>query len=159
IYALPQFAPETGDTVPVCLKLTTKAARELLAIRKNPGTYTLTITNKFEPVITTITTTAPPASRAASDITFSHEPLPIAPHDEFDVLPHAGTDMPELPVIEPSDAGTVYELKPGGEYVATMGVPLLLEAALPIIRVTGFDQKIIRVTADSHKRLRVVGIN
>src|SRR5690606_7642305 len=70
-----------------------------------------------------------------------------------------GTDMPELPVIEPSDAGTVYELKPGGEYVATMGVPLLLEAALPIIRVTGFDQKIIRVTADSHKRLRVVGIN
>lgn len=266
IYALPQIAPEKEDTVPVCLKLTIRAAKEMLAIRKNPGTYTLSVTKKREPVSATYEDA--PNYRAPVESMPSREPVPIAPHDDFtpqprqpELVPEPATpysppddelvppgdplptpepsDLPEprddydpqpqrvlptppqaddipapiarhdefvppqqspdpvpdatyeeaplydppersvpqplrepdgpeiargvapaeaLPQIEPSSVGTVHRLDGAGAYTIASGDALLFETPLPVQRVSGFDAGVIRVTAESSRRLKVEGV-
>ena len=273
IYALPAIAPEQGDTVPVCLKLTVKAAREMLAIRKNPGTYTLTVTNKHqrlsqtyeesafstdavprlpvpiaahddfapqrpqpEPLPATDAVPEPvptyrpgratddfaparrpddngePDARDATDDrlpfvdppheddlpgsptpqptikpgpTYSPEPddfdlparpvnepadntpVPIGSHDDFSVPAHVEPvtepvrdelPMESLPTIEPSGEGTVMRMLPDRQFVVGAGQSIHLEY-YPIKRVWGFDSKIIRVTAEGPQELKVEGLH
>lgn len=69
------------------------------------------------------------------------------------------TDKP-LPTISPSEEGAVYLLEQNVSYSVTMGQPVLLEcASLRIVRASGFDPKVVRLTAESPHVLKVLGIN
>ena len=117
IYALPQFAPEKEDTVPVCLKVNAKQARQLLKFRKGQGTFNLTVTNKHKspPFPVPYGATYEPAQTdpASADIdpkTFDRDtptpaPAPIAPHDDFTPQPRQPELVPEpaTPYSPPDD--------------------------------------------------------
>lgn len=94
IYAMPSIAPEARDTVPVCLTVSAKDARELLALRKNPGKYTLTVVKSARDKVATPSRDPIPDGRNRNT---------IAAPNPARTLPAEVDDFP-IPVARPTPA-------------------------------------------------------
>lgn len=127
IYALPQIAPEKGETVPVCLTMAPEEARKVLEFRRRDGQFRLTVVEKFQP-----------------------RPVPVATptRDEGDV-----STAETLPEITPLTDGAVISLQQGA-VTLHRGQSVIVEFH-QIRKVTGFDPSIVRVTAESARRLKL----